>query len=154
MPEVRIVTRNFNRRWRFGVGVVVLVAFIAGCASAPPRAIRSEFEDIPVPKGLILDQGKTTIIESPSVKAARLFYKGRVEPASLAMAFRTTLEANGWRFISTTTFSSQGTTQVYEKAGDSLTVAISEGIYYTWVEMSATKVIARPGGTSPAPASR
>jgi hypothetical protein len=154
MPEVRIVTRNFNRRWRFGVGVVVLVAFIAGCASAPSRPVRSEFEDIPVPKGLTLDLGKTTIIESPSVKAARLFYKGRIEPASLATAFRTTLEANGWRFISTTTFSSQGTTQVYEKTGDSLTVVISEGIFYTWVEMTVTKVIGRPGGTSPAPASR
>lgn len=154
MLEVKTVVLNFNRRWRFGVGVVLLAAFIAGCASAPARPVRSEFEDIPVPKGLSLDQGKTTIIESPSVKAARLFYKGRVEPASLAMAFRTTLEANGWRFISTTTFSSQGTTQVYEKAGDSLTVAISEGIYYTWVEMSATKVVSRPGGTSPAPASR
>ena len=154
MTEVGAVIWSFKRRWRFGVGVVLLAAFVAGCASAPARPVRSEFEDIPVPKGLILDQGKTTIIESPSVKAARLFYKGRVEPASLAMAFRTTLEANGWRFISTTTFSSQGTTQVYEKAGDSLTVAISEGIYYTWVEMAATKVIGRPGGTSPAPASR
>jgi hypothetical protein len=147
MSEVKTVARDFSRRWRFGVGVVVLMAFIAGCASAPARPVRSEFEDIPVPKGLTLDQGKTTIIESPSVKAARLFYKGRVEPASLVTAFRTTLEANGWRFISTTTFSSQGTTQVYEKAGDSLTVTISEGLYYTWVEMTATKVVPRPGGT-------
>ncbi|MEK7879168.1 MAG: hypothetical protein AAB285_04850, partial [candidate division NC10 bacterium] len=88
---------------------LALVAVIAGCASAPPRAVRSEFEDIPVPKGLTLDEGKTTIIESPNVKAARLIYKGRIEPASLATAFRTTLEANGWRFISTTTFSPQGT---------------------------------------------
>ncbi len=145
---------DFSCRWRFGVGVAILTALLAGCASAPPRPARSEFEDIPVPKGLTLDQGKTTIIESPSVKAARLFYKGRVEPASLATAFRTTLEANGWRFISTTTFSSQGTTQVYEKAGDSLTVTISEGLYYTWVEMTATKVVGRPGGAVPAPPSR
>ena len=127
---------------------LALVAVIAGCASAPPRAVRSEFEDIPVPKGLTLDDSKTTIIESPNVKAARLIYKSDREPVSLAAAFRTTLEANGWRFISTTTFSPQGTTQVYEKSGDTLTVQITEGIFgkfgYTWVELTATKVVSRP----------
>jgi hypothetical protein len=122
---------------------------VAGCASAPARPVRSEFEDIPVPKGLALDQDKTTIIESPSVKAARLVYKGRVEPGSLALAFRTTLEANGWRFISTTTFSPQGTTQVYEKSGDSLTVQISEEWWYTKVELTATKVVSRPPAVAP-----
>lgn len=133
-----------------GVGWLLVVTMLAGCATAPARAVRSEFEDIPVPKGLALDQKRTTIIESPTVKAARLIYKGRVEPASLAMAFRTTLEANGWRFVSTTTFAPQGTTQVYEKAGDSLTVQISEGLWYTWVELTATKVVGRPPGAAPA----
>ena len=123
---------------------LALVAVIAGCASAPPRAVRSEFEDIPVPKGLTLDEGKTTIIESSNVKAARLIYKGRIESASLATAFRTTLEANGWRFVSTTTFSPQGTTQVYEKSGDTLTVQITEGLWYTRVELTAIKVVSRP----------
>ena len=115
-----------------------------GCASAPPRSVRSEFEDIPVPKGLTLDLDKTTLIESPTVKAARLFYKGRIEPESLALAFRTTLEANGWRHISSTTFSKRGTTQVYEKQGNSLQVQIYEGWYYTWVELTATRAIIRP----------
>lgn len=136
--------RSIRSKFWFGWVVgVALVTMVAGCASAP-RPVRSEFEDIPVPKGLTLDSGKTTIIESPSVKAARLVYKGRVEPVSLATAFRTTLEANGWRFISTTTFSAQGTTQVYEKAGDSLTVQISEGLWYTRVELTATKLVSRP----------
>lgn len=143
-----------GRGWIGWMACLALVVVIVGCASAPPRPVRSEFEDIPVPKGLALDQSKTTIIESPSVKAARIFYKGRIEPASLATAFRTTLEANGWRFVSTTTFSSQGTTQVYEKVGDSLTVVISEGVFYTWVEMTATKVVGRPSGAQLAPASR
>ncbi len=120
--------------------LVVILLLAVGCASAPPRPVRSEFEDIPVPRGLTLDLGKTTIIESPTVKAARLFYKGRIEPESLALAFRTTLEANGWRHISSTTFSNQGTTQVYEKNGNSLQVRIYEGWYYTWVELTATRV--------------
>jgi hypothetical protein len=97
-----------------------------------------------------MDPGKSTIIESPSVKAARLFYKGRLEPESLGAAFRTTLEANGWRHLSSTLSSGKGITQIYEKAGSSLQVLIYEGVYNTWVEMSATRVVSAPA----APATR
>ena len=76
---------------------VLVLAFAAGCASAPPKQVRSEFEDIPVPKGLSYQADKSTIIESPTVKAARLVYRGRLEVDSLASAMRTTLEANGVR---------------------------------------------------------
>jgi hypothetical protein len=122
----------------------MIALVLSACASSPSRPQRSEFEDIPVPKGLEMDSSKSTIIESPSVKAARLFYKGRVEPESLGTAFRTTLEANGWRHLSSTLSSGKGTTQIYEKAGSSLQVMIYEGVYYTWVEMSATRVVAAP----------
>src|SRR5262245_20108434 len=114
---------------------------LTACASSPPRPQHSEFEDIPVPKGLSLDLNKSTIIESPTVKAARLFYKGRVEPESLAVAYRTTLEANGWRHLSSTTSADKGITQVYDKDGNSLQLLIYEGIYYTWVELSATRAV-------------
>ena len=117
------------------------VLALAACASTPPRAQRSEFEDIPVPKGLAVDLDRSTIIESPNVKAARLFYKGRIEPDSLSVAFRTTLEANGWKHLSSTTASGKGTTQIYEKSGSSLQVMIYESWYYTWVEMSATRMV-------------
>ncbi len=119
----------------------VILLSLTACASSPPRVQRSEFEDIPVPKGLTLDLNKSTIIESPTVKAARLFYKGRLEPDSLGIAFRSTLEANGWRHLSSTTSSDKGMTQVYEKTGNSLQVMIYEGIYYTWVELSATRLV-------------
>jgi len=119
----------------------VVVVALTACASSPSRPQRSEFEDIPVPAGLTLDLNKSTIIESPTVKAARLFYKGRVQPDSLGPAFRTTLEANGWHHLSSTTSADKGITQVYEKAGNSLQVLIYEGIYYTWVEVSATRAI-------------
>ena len=128
------------------VALAVVVVTLAACASTPPRAQRSEFEDIPVPKGLTLDLDKSTIIESPSVKAARLFYKGRLEPESLGTAFRTTLEANGWRHLSSTLASGKGITQVYEKTGNSLQVHIYEGLFwYTWVEVSATRVVGPSG---------
>ena len=115
------------------------------CASNPPRVQRSEFEDVPVPKGLTLDLNKSTIIESQTVKAARLFYKGSVEIEGLSVALRTALEANGWRNISATTASDKGITQVYEKTGSSLQVLIYEGWFTNWVEMSATRAVAPNG---------
>lgn len=125
--------------------IALILLTVVGCASAPPRPVQSGFEDIPVPKGLEFVPDDSTIIESPSVKAARQFYRGRVEVQSLATAFRTTLEANGWRHISSTSVPSQGTTQVYEKGGNSLQVRIWEGWWYTWVEVTTTRVLAAPG---------
>ena len=69
-----------------------------------------------------------------------------MEIGSLALAFRTTLEANGWRSISATTASNKGITQIYEKTGSSLQVLIYEGWWLdTWVEMSATRAVGSNG---------
>jgi len=84
------------------------------------------------------------------LKAARIFYKSRIKPDSLAVAYRTALEANGWRHVSSTTSASKGTTQVYEKQDSSLQVLIYEGWYYTWTEVSTTRITGRPTAT-PAP---
>src|SRR5260370_38001887 len=113
---------------------IAIVFTLNACASSPPRAQRNEFEDIPVPKGLQLDWSRSAIIESPTVKAARLFYRGRITPDSLAGAFRTTLDANGWRHLSSTTAAAKGTTQVYRKSGRSLQVLIDDGWHCTWAE--------------------
>src|SRR6266571_8845308 len=121
--------------------LIVLVA--TACATTQP-VIRSEFEDIPVPKGLAYVDSQSVVIESPSVKAARLIYRGRIEMGSLAVAMRTTLEANGWRAISNTSASTHGTTQVYEKAGNSLQIRVWEGLYYTYVEMTASRALPPP----------
>jgi hypothetical protein len=122
--------------------VALTLLLVTGCASAPPRPPRSEFEDIPVPKGLVYQPDRSTVIESPNVKAARLVYRGRIEPDSLAVAMRTTLEANGWRHVSSTTAGRSGATQVYEKAGNSLQVQIWEGLWFTYVELTGSRATA------------
>jgi hypothetical protein len=127
-----------------GCALLTLVA----CASAPPRPVQSGFEDIPVPRGLSFKAEQSTIIESANVRAARQIYTGRIEPESLATAFKTTLEANGWRPISSNRLPGQGTTQVYEKAGNSLQVRIYDGFWTTWVEVTAIRVFLTPGPTS------
>ena len=127
-----------------------LVLALTSCASSSgsSRLQRSEFEDVPVPAGLTLDVSRTTIIESPTVKAARLLYKSRIKPESLAVAYRTSLEANGWRHVSSTTSADKGTTQVYEKQDSALQILIYEGWYYTWTEVSTTRIIGRPPAPS------
>ena len=123
------------------LSALLAALLLTACASSPSPVARSEFEDIPVPGGLTLDASKSTIIESPTVKAAHLFYKGRLSPDALGATYRTTLEANGWRHLASTTSSDKGITQVYDKGGNSLQVLIYEGIYYTWVEVSATRLV-------------
>src|SRR2546429_7672407 len=125
------------------VAVLLFLALTAGCTTTSSRPTRSEFEDIPVPRGLTYLPDKSTIIESPTVKAARLVYRGRLEPSSLAVALRATLEANGWRHVSTTSVE-RGITQGYEKAGSSLEVLVWEGWWgiFTYVELTASRALA------------
>jgi hypothetical protein len=128
-----------------GLSASVAVSLLLGaCASAPPRAVRSEFEDIPVPKGLAYQADDSTILETPNVKAVRYVYRGRLEPESLATAIRSTLEANGWRHVSSTKSAQAGATQVYEKDGDSLQLRLWEGIWYTYAEYTTGRVVKRP----------
>jgi len=95
-----------------------------------------------VPKGLTYQADKSTVIESPTVKAARLVYRGRrLEVDSLSAAMRTTLEANGWRRISTTFAGDHGITQVYEKSGNPLEVRLIEGWWFTYVELTTSRAL-------------
>jgi len=122
--------------------VVVLAASLAaGCITGQTKVSRSEFEDIPVPRGLSFIEDRATVIESPSVKAARLMYRGRIEMNSLGVAMRTTLEANGWRSVSNTTNGSYGITQVLEKNANSLQVRLWEGWWFTYVELTASRAL-------------
>jgi hypothetical protein len=120
---------------------LLVLALMAGCATTSSQPPRSAFEDIPVPNGLTYLPSKSTVIESPNVKAARLVYRGRIEVESLAVAMRTTLEANGWRQVSSTSTADHGITQVYEKSGSPLEVRLIDGWWYTYVEMTASRVV-------------
>jgi hypothetical protein len=127
--------------------LIVGLLAVSGCVTAPARTVRSEFEDIPLPKGLTYVEDRSTIIESPSVKAARLIYRGPIEMVSLATAVRTNLEANGWRNVSATSSGDHGITQVYEKAGNSLQIRLWDGFYFrpvTYVELTASRALQTP----------
>jgi hypothetical protein len=137
--------------------VVGLVSLLTACATAPSRPMRTEFEDIPVPKGLTYLEDHSTVIESSHLKAARLVYRGRLEPVSLGVALRTTLEANGWRHISSATSVDHTAAQIFEKSGQSLHVRLWEGFWFTYVELTAGRVLTpgsarlMDGATTPDP---
>jgi hypothetical protein len=120
------------------VRALLVAVVLAGCASMPQA--RSEFEDLPVPRGMEYKASMSTVIESPSVKAAKVVYRGRLEPTSLATVMRSMLEANGWRHVGTTTASGTSA-QIFEKADTSVTVRIWEGWWYTYLELTGGRAI-------------
>ncbi len=117
----------------------VLVLFATGCATT--TAARRQFSDITVPSGLVYQPQDSIVIESPTLKAAQLVYRGRLEAETLGDAMRTRLEANGWRQVSRVSTSRDGTRQVYEKDGSALGVHIYEGLWYTYLAISASELL-------------
>ena len=125
------------------VAAAALVLFATGCATTQP--VRRHFDDIDLPSGLVYQPNDSIVIESPTIKAAQLVYRGRVEPITLGDSMRTRLEASGWRQISRTSSSADGTRQVYEKDGSALDVHIYDGLWYTYMALSTSQI------RSPAP---
>jgi hypothetical protein len=121
--------------------LAALTIVLSACASNPPRPVKSQFEDIPVPKGMAYRPTDSTVIETPSVSAGREVYRGRLEMESLAVATRTTLEANGWRHVGTTKTAQHGIMQVYEKQGTPLQVLLWEGIWFTYAEYTTARIL-------------
>jgi hypothetical protein len=116
-----------------------ILLFATGCTTT--TASRRQFDDIDLPSGMVYRPGDSMVIESPTVKAAQLVYRGRLEPITLGDAMRTRLEASGWRQVSRTSTATDGTRQVYEKDGSALDVHIYEGLWYTYLALSASQIL-------------
>jgi len=121
----------------FATAVIMLCA--TGCATTTARR---QFDDINLPAGLAYQPQDSIVIESPTVKAAQLVYRGRLEPVTLGDAMRTRLEASGWRPVSRITTSKDGIRQVFEKDGNALEVHVYEGLWYTYLAISASETMA------------
>ena len=120
------------------LATAVMMLLATGCATT---AGRRQFDDINVPAGLAYQPQDSIVIESPTIKAAQLVYRGRLEPITLGDAMRTRLEATGWRHVSRTSTSKDGMRQVFEKDGNALEVHIYEGLWYTYLAISASETL-------------
>ena len=117
---------------------VVIMLFATGCSTT---AARRQFDDITVPSGMAYQPGDSVVIESPTLKAGHLVYRGRLEPVTLGDAMRTRLEANGWRHISRTSTSKGGMRQVFEKDGNAIEIHVYEGLWFTYLAINASEVL-------------
>src|SRR3989442_15914675 len=116
--------------------IALILLSTAACATT--TAPRPQFPDVQLPAGLTYQPDRSVVIESPSVKAAQLVYRGRLEPASLGDVMRTRLESNGWHPVSRTTTATDGTRQVYEKDGNALEAHVYKGPWYTYLAISVS----------------
>jgi hypothetical protein len=127
--------------------IAVLALSLSACSTTkgiPP--IRSEFMDIPLPDGLEYMADQSAVIESETVRAARLMYKSKFEPGSLVLSIQDGLLGQGWKLVRTTSFPGQGAMQLYEKGEASLQIRIWEGGAFkgsTYVELSGTRAVGR-----------
>jgi len=122
--------------------ILVTLLLAAGCASTTMPPLKSEFGDIPVLDGLSYRADSSTVIETENVRAARLLYRGRMEPVSLALETQKGLEEKGWRLVRNSSAARDGIVQIYEKGGASLQIRVWEGgwfDYYTYLELSGTR---------------
>jgi len=130
----------------FALLAVAVVFLASACATKGTPPIKSEFMDIPLPDGLEYVAGKSAVIESETVRAARLVYTSRFEVGSLVLSLQEGLTGNGWRLVRTTSFPEHGTMQLYEKGEASLQIRIWEGGMFdgaTYMELSGTRALPR-----------
>ncbi len=135
-----------NRLALAGFCVLVSSALIVGCAnlgkkgkeSKEPPAVGEQaryyhFEDILIPYGLKLDMDKSFIYETPSFKAGKLVFSGRLEPQSLASFFTANMERDGWKLINK--FGFKDVVLNFSKSKKTCTVNIFDRPIYTLVEV-------------------
>jgi hypothetical protein len=139
-------------RTHFRTAILGVLLLAAGCATTSMPPLRSEFGDVPMLEGLTYQADESVVIETKSVRAARLLYRGRMEPGSVVVEMQKSLEANGWRLVRATSVARHGTIQLYEKGDASLQIQVWEGgsfNYYTYVEVSGTRPVT-PGAKTAA----
>jgi hypothetical protein len=135
----------------FGPTAILVLLLGTACATTSPQPVPSALGAIPIPRGMAYQPERSTIIESPSVRAAHLVYRGRLEPQSLREGMRSTLETDGWRHVSTSAPTTRGSVQVFEKAGHSLEVDISQGLWFTYLALQGSQASTPVAATGTGP---
>lgn len=118
-------------------------------ANAPLTTVPAlrPFEDILIPGGLVYQQSRSTVIESPVAKSARLVYVGTMPLDLLRNRVRAGLEDTGWRHVTSMTSPELGSSEVYEKDGGSLQVIVREATApYTELHLIVSRAVGRYSG--------
>lgn len=101
--------------------IVILLSllFFSGCETVNKSAVKEEppkskydavnqafygFPDVPVPKELKLDNNRSFVYETQTIKVGVLALSGNVETDSLENYFKINMIKNGWRFVNSFRF--------------------------------------------------
>ncbi|MGD0663697.1 MAG: hypothetical protein ABSD38_37140 [Syntrophorhabdales bacterium] len=132
-------------------GMVVLIAgllLVGGCATPRQAVVQDQtatsqdeasntafytFPDIPVPKELIFQRGKSFTYETPNVKAGVLVLSGNLDVDSLENYFKINMVKNGWRFVNSYKY---GTTILnFIKEDRASNIRVTRATFTTQVEI-------------------
>jgi hypothetical protein len=116
---------------------------LAACSGAPIQPALTSFTDIPVPEGMAYQPDRSGVVDGPTIKAARLVYKGRLEVESLSASMRQGLEQNGWKHVRTATAANRSINMVFEKPGADLQLTVWEGSWNTFLDITVGRVSSR-----------
>jgi hypothetical protein len=122
------------------IAALGLSLLLTACASAPVQPALTTFSDLPVPEGMDYQPDRSGVVDGPTVKVARLVYRGRLEVESLSASMRQGLETNGWRHVRTVKVANKTITQVFEKPGSDLQLSLWEGTWYTYLDVTIGRV--------------
>jgi len=140
-----------NGGWRMFAGVffsLVLLAGFSGCsglrggssgydaqgvAADTGSPLYYGFNDVLIPPELRSDQKNSYILQSHGFSAGILSFKGRVDRGSLVAFFRENMLKDNWK--PTGSFISSRTILLYEKQNRWCVIYITEGDFYTNVEV-------------------
>ena len=122
------------------IAIASLLLVLTACSTAPVQPSLSTFTDIPVPEGLEYLPDRSGVADGPTVRVARLVYRGRLEIESLSASMRQGLETNGWRHVRTSTIANRTITQVFQKPGSDLQLSLWEESWYTYLDVTVGRI--------------
>ena len=106
------------------------IPFLQG-EEEPPTHVH--FEDILVPSELTLNRSRSFVFETQGFKAGTLYFRGYVEPDSVADFFKNAMPKDGWTLKSI--FRHPKTVLLFEKPRKSCIITIYEETVFTYVEV-------------------
>jgi hypothetical protein len=122
--------------------------------SPPPASARAgstsgsslEFDDILIPSDLTPVNNERYFFENDKFKTGLMSFEGRVDMTSLADFFMRNMAKDGW--TNTTAFKAPTTVLIFDKPTKSAMIKISEGSWYTHVEVLVIELKSTQSSTS------
>lgn len=134
---------------------VLLFIFLIGCAGLTPQLKPEEegvfidkkpgviteqtstryyrFKDVPAPDNFKLDEAKSFVYETPSLKAGILLYTGTGKRADVVNFYKDEMPLYGWKLVNI--FEHQGVDMIFDKEGWNCRINISKSFRTNTIEI-------------------